>query len=345
MTTIAVTGVGGGLGRRLLARLDADPAVERVVGIDAVPPRQGSPKMEFFEADVRDERLAALIGRADAVVHLAFAPDAARDPAAMRSVNVDGTRNVAAAARAVAGGRLVFASTATVYGAHPDNDMPLTERSPARPAPGYAYAVNALDAEAAAADAGDAVVLRLANVFGPDVDNFLMRMFSSPRFLTIRGHAPPLQVVHQDDAAAALHQACHLDVPAGIYNVAADGWMDLPEALALAGRHAVEMPEAVAFSLAERAWRLGVSGAPPAELAYLMHPWVLDTAKIKAAGWHPARSNREALIEAAESLRPWVTLGRSRVRKADLAKGAAATVGLLAAMGALRRSRRRPSGG
>ncbi|HVL89661.1 MAG TPA: NAD-dependent epimerase/dehydratase family protein [Actinomycetota bacterium] len=342
MTTIAITGVGGGLGRCLLARLDADPTVERVVGIDAVPPRDGSPKMEFFESDVRDERIGRFLDGCDAVVHLAFAPDSARRPDEMRSVNVDGTRNVAAAARAVAGGRLVFASTATVYGANPDNDFPLTERSPVRPSADYAYAVNALDAEEAAAEAGDAVVLRLANVFGSDTDNFVMRMFQSPRFLTIRGHAPPLQMVHQDDAAAALHLACGRALSAGIYNVAADGWMDLSEALALAGRRSVEMPEAVAYSLAERAWRLNLSGAPPAEIAYLMYPWVMDNAKMRAAGWTPARTNRETLVEAVEAHRPWVALGRGKVRKADLAKGAAATVGLLAAMGALRRSRRRP---
>lgn len=341
MTTIAVTGIGGGLGRALLTALDADPSVQRIVGIDLIAPHGGSPKMEFHEADVRDERIAKLIGSADAIVHLAFAPDSARDPEQMRSVNVDGTRTVAAAARETAGGRLVFASTATVYGANPDNDFPLTEDSPVRPSADYAYAINALDAEHAAAEAGDAVVLRLANVFGPDTDNFVMRMFSSPRFLTIRGHRPPLQVVHQNDAAAALVRACDPGIKAGIYNVAADGWMDLDEALALAGRRSVEMPEAVAYSLAERAWRLSLSGAPPAEIAYLTYPWVVDNAKMRAGGWTPSRTNRETLVEAVEAQRSWVTLGRGRVRKADLAKGAAATVGLLAALGAIRRNRRR----
>lgn len=117
--------------------------------------------------------------------------------------------------------------------------------------------------------------------------------------------------------------------------------MTVEEVLALSGKRPIEMPEAVAFSLAARAFRLGMSSAHPSELAYAMYPWVVDTGRIRAAGWTPACSNREALGRAVGARRGWVAIGRSRVRKADVAKGAAATVGLIAAVSAVRRARRR----
>ena len=86
---------------------------------------------------------------------------------------------------------------------------------------------------------------------------------------------------------------------------------------------------------------MGLTPAPPAELSFLMYPWVLDTAKLRDAGWRPKRTNRESLLEMVEAHRRWVSLGKGRVRKADLAKGAAATVGLLAALIGVRRSRKR----
>src|SRR5439155_16108890 len=100
------------LGRQLLAFLDDEPDVSRVVGIDVVEPDAGSPKLEFHLLDVRDARLAKVLPGVDTVVHLAFVVDPMRDEALMRRINIDGTRNLLEAAGS---GKLVYASTATVY--------------------------------------------------------------------------------------------------------------------------------------------------------------------------------------------------------------------------------------
>ena len=67
----------------------------------------------------------------DAVVHLAAVsgPDADE----VRDVNIGGTRAIADAATRAGVRKLVYASSHSVYGAHPDNDFPLTESSPLRP--------------------------------------------------------------------------------------------------------------------------------------------------------------------------------------------------------------------
>src|SRR5207247_385577 len=127
-------------------------------------------------------------------------------------------------------------------------------------------------------------VLRPAITLGPNVQNFVSRLLEAPRVTTVKGYEPPLQFVHEEDVATALRLAAVGDLP-GAYNVAPDGWLSSDEVIALAGKKRVELPEAVAFALAERLWRARVSEAPPGELHYLMHPWVVDHAKLKAAGW------------------------------------------------------------
>jgi nucleoside-diphosphate-sugar epimerase len=344
MRIVAVTGVSGYLGQRFLSLLDDDPSVERIVGIDVVEPRIVSPKLEFHPLDARDARLAKVLNGADVVVHLAFVLDPMRDEEKMRAINVDGTRNVLASAEGAS--KLIYPSSATVYGAHADNDFPLVETSPLRANPGFSsaahkHATEGLVAEFADRHPGTVVtILRPAIVFGPNVENFISRLLEAPRVLTVKGYAPPLQLVHESDVAEALHLAVTSSLP-GAYNVAADGWLDAEEVLEITGKKRIELPEAIAFSIAERAWRLGLTESPPGELHYVMHPWVVDNAKLKAAGWKPRYSNREALLATIESHRPWVSLGRARARKADLAKGAAATLGLIATMAAARRARRR----
>jgi nucleoside-diphosphate-sugar epimerase len=344
MRIVAVTGISGYLGQRLLSLLDADASVERIVGVDLAEPELVSSKLEFHPLDVRDTRLGKVFSGADTVVHLAFVLNPMRDEEQMRSINLDGTRNVLGSLEGAR--KLIYPSSATVYGAHADNDFPLVETSPLRANPGFSSSAHKLATEqliaAFAEDHHDTVVtvLRPAIVFGPNVENFISRLFEAPRVMTVKGYAPPLQVVHEEDVAEALHLAVGSDL-SGAYNVAADGWLDAEEVLEISGKKRVELPEAVAFSIAERAWRLGLTESPPGELDFVMHPWVVDNAKLKTAGWKPKHSNRDALLETIESHRPWVSLGRARARKADLAKGAAATLGLIATMAAARRSRRR----
>ena len=115
---IVVTGAGGFVGRRLLARL----AGHDVVAIDRVP---GSvPELDHVTAltgDLCDAAVldAAFSGGCDAVIHLATVPGGAAEqqPALAKKVNVDGTMALGgAAASAGRCPRFVFASSVAVFG-------------------------------------------------------------------------------------------------------------------------------------------------------------------------------------------------------------------------------------
>lgn len=332
--TVAVTGIAGYIGAHVVKLLDADDRVERILGFDVRRPRVTSQKLIFDEVDVRSEALGARFAGVDVVIHLAFIMDPIKDEAFMRDVNVNGSQNVFRAAGKAGVHKLVYTSSAVVYGAHPDNDVPLTEESPLRANLDFSYPAHKLEVEYVLKEVQGEypglkmVVLRPAIVFGPDTDNAWSHMLESPFLLGATGHKPPMQFVHEEDVAGAVFFAATEPVE-GYFNVSADGWLEVDEILALLGRRRMEVPEPVAFALLERLWRLGWSDAPAGMMHYLVHPWVASNAKLTEAGFKPTYSNEQALQAVVDKTRDHVRLGGRRVRRKGLSKVALAGAGVL----------------
>jgi len=72
---IALTGVSGLLAQRLLPLLDANPAVDRIVGLDVRDPARLARKLEFQRVDVLSTDLAPYLRGVHTVVHLALSLD------------------------------------------------------------------------------------------------------------------------------------------------------------------------------------------------------------------------------------------------------------------------------
>jgi UDP-glucose 4-epimerase len=345
---LAVTGASGYIGKRLVQALCDDDRVERVLGFDIVPSSFAHPKLVFDSIDVRDPSLEARLAGIDALVHLAFIMDPIKNASEMREVNVNGSQNIFMCAGKAGVRKIVYSSSATVYGAHPDNDRPLTEESPLRANLDFSYAAHKLEVEYVLKEFREEfpdvsmTVLRPAIVFGPNVDNAWAHMLELPVMFSVQDHAAPLQFVHEDDVARALHKVAIEDAP-GIYNLAAPGGLEVDEMLSLLGRRRIELSEPVAFSMMDRMWSMGLVEAPAGMLHYVMYPWVVSTDKLAEAGFEAMYSNRETFAEVAERARSYVRFGQRRVRRGDLARGATAGLGLLGTAAALRVARRRRS--
>ena len=335
MVRVAVTGAAGLIGQRLVERLATDDRIDGIVALDRRRPPDAlvTPKMEFRDVDVRDPNVVGLLGDVDALVHLAFWMDPSRDEDAMRSVNIDGTRTVFAAAQRAGVRRLIYTSSVAVYGGHPDNDFPLTEKSPLRPNPDFNYGEQKYEVERWlwpwVEDHPEQVVtvLRPAIVAGARGDNFMTRQLEMPRLIGVKGYRPPWQFVHLEDICSAIELALHRDLP-GPYNVACEGWLSHEEVVTIARKAPLELPEAVAFAVADRMWRLGLAEAPAGQLHHVMHPTVMSVERLLIAGWRPLFTNREALNEMVHAHRPYVNLGVVRARKRDLRLGAGVLSGL-----------------
>jgi UDP-glucose 4-epimerase len=191
MSTVLVTGGAGFIGSHLVERLLEGGAAVRILdnlstgslgnlqGVvdrlcaqgDDPGGRRNSP-LEVMIGDVRDSELVRTATRnVDAVFHLAALPSTAPglvSAGELETVNVQGTLNVLQAAVAEGVGRLVFASSASVYGT-PDF-IPVSEASPLKPE--SLFAASKLAAETYCRTYGtihnlDVVSLRYFTVYGP----------------------------------------------------------------------------------------------------------------------------------------------------------------------------------
>lgn len=303
---IAITGSAGVYGRALIRAVRRGFPAARVLGID----RRGAAAAdgmadERWQGDIRDPALAHVLRafRPDTVVHLAYAVQPDRDRAAMRTVNVDGSRRVLEGAAASGAVRILVASSATVYGAWPDNPPSCVETTPLRPRSDFAYAADKGEVERfltafAAAHPHIAVsVTRPAIICGPGVKNFLSDIFLTVPFMVLPdGHDTPLQFVHEDDVAAAT-LAILVRSARGPFNVAPADALTQREIARAMKIAAVPLPFFV-VNAASRLWwtlRLPWVATPPGLAHYLRHPWVMDCGRLtRECGFACAHSSREA---------------------------------------------------
>jgi nucleoside-diphosphate-sugar epimerase len=237
-----VTGAAGFIGSRLAEQLVASGST--VVGIDAFTPYypadtkranvaaiESESSFDLHAVDLVDADLASLFEGADAVFHLAAQPGVRLswdqfDVYARQ--NLVATQRVLEACRAAAVGRLVLASSSSVYGNA--NTYPVTEDAPCRP---YSpYGVTKLAGEQLC-DAYvenwklPVVALRYFTVYGPRQrpDMSIHRLIES----ALTGEAFPMygagqfvrEFTYVDDIADATALAATADLESGaVLNIA-----------------------------------------------------------------------------------------------------------------------------
>jgi len=339
--TVALIGALHPAARELALALEDDPGVERVLGLSRHEPPLLGPKFEFVQAGPGDPAFAGALAGVDTVVLFPLIDAADRNEDGRRARVVEGTRQALEAAAGAA--TVVLWSSGVVYGAHPDNPVPIPETRPTRPNPEFPAAEVLAESERIALESGDSgpgvVVLRGAGVWAPAWGTFLGRSLTAPALVGVRGQDPPLQCLAPADAISALALATTGRLR-GVYNVAPDDWVGAREAARAAGRRRLEVSQRVAQATAERLWRAGMSAAAAGELSYQMHPWVLDNARLRQAGWAPTRTSAEAFAEAGRQVPEGVMVGGVQVRRSDVVRGAAAGLALVAAVAVARRQAR-----
>jgi nucleoside-diphosphate-sugar epimerase len=226
--TILITGATGLIGERLLPRLIAK-------GIDCralVRPGKHLPSgVEIAAGDLFEpDALAQAVVGVSAIVHLA-AVFRTEDADLIWRSNLEGTRNLIAAARAHApAARFIMASTAHVYGkrgAHPGRETDM-------PDPQGPYPASKIAAERELQECGqDWSVLRFPFVYG-DGDGHLV---SLPRHLAAFSFHPAqrMSTIHHRDVAAAIELALCGSFDGRIVNVCDDAPTTIYELVRLVG--------------------------------------------------------------------------------------------------------------
>ena len=183
MAHILLTGAAGFIGSHTADQLLA--AGHTVTGVDNfrtgrrsnLTAASGSPRFSLHDVDVTAQKdFTALAGRVrpDAIIHLAAlvsVQESMNNPALNFALNVQATHVVAEAARQHDVKRIVFASSAAIYG--DVTDHPIRESAPKKPISPYGAAKLASEALLLGHGAAFGLTVRCQryfNVFGPRQD-------------------------------------------------------------------------------------------------------------------------------------------------------------------------------
>ncbi|ORV85985.1 hypothetical protein AWC11_18980 [Mycobacterium interjectum] len=282
---VAVTGASGVLGRGLAARLLTQG--HDVVGVARRRPESWPSAAEFVVTDIRD---TAAVGRAlagaDVVAHCAWARG-------NEQVNIGGTLNVLEAIAGSGTRRIVFPSSAHVYGG---GDARNAESATPNPISADGLHQARIEELLGGADV-ESVAIRCALIVGRGVDNWVRRALALPVYPD-RASNHRVQLVHLDDALRLLTRAVvDAEIPGGLVNLAAPGAPTFRDIAAALGRRIVPLrgPRLPSFAELEL-----VRTAPLMDTSRLQNEW----------GYQPAWNSGECVEDLALAVRGRVTLGK-----------------------------------
>ena len=280
---IAVTGAAQFWGGWLMRRLSA--AGHRVLAIDIRRPEAVPDEVEPIEVDLTNPLLTEVLQAhgVQQVLHTDFHWERRPTEAGFEHNVLGATRLLTAAASA--GVRQVVVMSHTVaYGARPDNPafIPETTR-PRATDTGYARHLTEIEDVVyrlrGQPDTPALTVLRFAHMVGPQSPspmNELLKQWATP---TLLGFDPLFQLVHEEDAAAALEHALlgWSDEPYnGAVNIGAHPPIPLAKLLRAAGVQPVPVLHPLAY-LSRRVPNVGpMEQAQPFGWDYLRYPVVGD---------------------------------------------------------------------
>lgn len=288
MKRIAITGVSGYIGTRLLSRLETLDTVQRIVGVDIQAPKGSSSKLMFYRQDILQPFSRIFTeSEVDSAIHLAFVLMPSHDWQATHRINIDGTLNFLEACRNSQVKHIIFLSSHTVYGAHADNALPLTENSPLRPLRRFQYSWDKAETDRMFQDFAASnqdicvTILRACVVMGPTADNAITRSLFKPVIISVAGHNPAMQFLHEDDLVEVILTFLSQRRP-GIFNIAGEGTIPYHDLATLSGRRLIAVPAGLLHLVMDFSWRLHLQNESASEgLSFIKYPVVISTEKVK----------------------------------------------------------------
>jgi UDP-glucose 4-epimerase len=304
MKNIAITGISGYIGTRLLSHLNGIDGVRQIIGIDVRESAFKSAKLRFRRQDIL-EPFGDLLAEneVDTAVHLAFILRPTRDRISAQRIDVEGTRNFVRACRQAGVGHILYLSSHTVYGAHEDNPNPITEDSPPRPIPDFLYSSDKARTEQIIRDFGASdqnvtvTILRSCPVIGPNaIGSAPTIMFKPPVMVGVSRLDPPLQFVHEDDLVRVIETLLS-QKRGGVFNVAGNGELKYSEVARMVGKKLLMLPDGLLKFVIRLSWALHLQNESPVSgLEFVKYPPVVSTDKLaREAGFRFQYSTKEAL--------------------------------------------------
>ncbi len=310
---VVITGISSHWGAELARRLERDPEIEYIAGIDTRPPPAELERTDFIEADIRSPVLSRLLPstEADTVVHcgILWYPEPGRPPRVLHEINVIGTLQLLAACeRTDSLEAVIVRGSAAIYGSEGPGPSFFTEELAGRVRLRTRFQRDISELEEYFSNFArrhpelTCTMLRYQPEIGPDLASPLVRYLTLPVVPVQLGFDPRLQLLHTDDATAAIERAVHRPVR-GPVNVGPDGAISLSRALRILRRPAIPVP-APLFEPALRrlGGRLGAGGLLDDGVWFLRYGRGVDNRRLREdLGFEPAYDAVAAIGDLARA--------------------------------------------
>lgn len=313
---VAITGINSGLGRTLVPKLQIDPSIEKIIGIDLSDYKDNPEKIEFVRVDIRDrEGMEHALNGVDVLVHLAYIVIPQKIPKlkVIYDINVNGSKTVFGAAAENNVQKIVHLSSQSVYGHVAECPKIVKEDAPRlgiRTTNFYYSHTKALVEEFLDQFETDyptisVVRLRPPIIAGPHfLQNLGLLDLSHKRRVITAATANqngklPIQLIHEDDLTDVLLMAITMDIR-GAYNVASNTIPDLEEfAKREYGVKIMRLPQ----FLVKMGIRLGRVWTKLRWAQAILYNSLLNTEKIEQElDWKPKYSTEECIAEVNSKL-------------------------------------------
>jgi UDP-glucose 4-epimerase len=317
---VVVVGATGNLGSALLTRLHEEPSVTEIVGVSRRMPVASDPRYSgvyWHQLDIGEStapaRLAGIFAGADAVVHLAWALQPNHDEELLWRTNVEGTKNVLAAATAARVPQIAYPSSIAAYSPGPKTQR-VDESWPTGGVPSSHYsrhkAINERALDRFEEDNPSIVVTRFRPgfVFSRDAATeiaglFVGKLIPLGWLKFVRLPVVPLppqmvaQIVHSSDVADAFWRALDRRA-AGAFNLAAEPVIDGNSVASAFDITWLPIRLRVARFAAKVTWKLRLQNSDPGwiDLGALVPVMSTERAR-RELGWVPTVSSTDALRE------------------------------------------------
>jgi len=306
--SILITGSSGYFGR--LVGSDLVSRGYSVAGIDIRENGEapGGKRFRFYKCDITDRKKLREIfmeEKPDVVLHFACTFNKVRNRKRELKIDVGGSVNVLEVSNETPSVRkLIYSSSAAIYGADDRNSRWLSETTPVNPGR-YRYGINKHLVEQALFTAGrradlQIVSLRICTVVGPmyakpySVVSLLIRL----PFLPDSFRNKKVQFMHEEDFVSLMGEVVRDEEIEGIFNLACDTCSVVGEVVA--GKKYIRISLIGLKPLLWMLWNFRLVNLQPVSLKYCLYPVLIDPSRIvKRYGYNFRYSSSESFVSTA----------------------------------------------
>jgi UDP-glucose 4-epimerase len=300
---IVVTGIAGRMGQLVVKRLHR-LGTHQVVGIDRRP-RPNLPKdIQYLQVDIRSRRARDVFrsGEVDTFIHLGLMHDPRKSQPELHTWNVVGTMRLLENCSDFNVRKVIFLSSANVYGPRADNPQFFTEEAPLLASQDFPAIRDLIEADMQATSFFwrsrgreiETVVLRPVHILG-QVRNAASNYLRLKRIPVLMGFDPMIQVIHEEDVADAIVLALKPGVH-GILNLTGPGEVPLSVLIKELGKPTIHLPATLFGQAIKALWRFRLTSFPMPEMSHIKYTCMVDGSRaMERLGFLPRHSIKESV--------------------------------------------------